>query len=172
VGKAKGKKGHHKESLELINAHGTPLGWSTGTIGRAALVARFHAGGLPSRSHKALRDMLPVEQKVTIQLAAVLRLANALDTAHDGHIRRVKIENVDAPKRRTNGFLRKPLKLGPNEALVIGAEGFVGGSATAQAVAAERYLLETVLRRPVVVKAMKSAPVRRGANVMPGVSGP
>jgi CHAD domain-containing protein len=172
VGKAKGKKGHHKESLELINGHGTPLGWSTGTIGRAALVARFHAGGLPSRSHKALRDMLPVEQKVTIQLAAVLRLANALDTAHDGHIRRVKIENVDAPKRRTDGFLRKPLKLGPNEALVIGAEGFVAGSATAQAVAAERYLLETVLRRPVVVKAMKSAPVRRGANVMPGVSGP
>ena len=27
VGKAKGNKGHHKESLELIKAHGTPLGW-------------------------------------------------------------------------------------------------------------------------------------------------
>ncbi len=172
VGKAKGNKGHHKESLELIKGHGTPLGWSTGTIGRAALVARFHAGGLPSRSHKALRDLLPVEQRVTIQLAAVLRLANAFDIAHDGHIRRVKIENVDAPKRRTNGFLRKPVKLGPNEALIIGADGFVAGSATAQAVAAERYLLETVLRRPVVVKAMKSAPPRRVANVTPVASGP
>ena len=171
VGKAKGNKGHHKESLELIKGHGTPLGWSTGTIGRAALVARFHAGGLPSRSHKALRDMLPVEQKVTIQLAAVLRLANAFDTAHDGHIRRVKIENLDVPKRRTNGFLRKPVKLGPNEALIVRADGFVAGSATAQAVAAERYLLETVLRRPVVVKAMKSKPTRRVANV-PLVSSP
>jgi CxxC motif-containing protein (DUF1111 family) len=30
------------------------------------------------------------------------------------------------------------------------------GSSTAQAIAAERYLLETVLRRPVVVKAMKN----------------
>jgi argininosuccinate synthase len=64
-------------------------------------------------------------------------------------------------KRRTNGFLRRPAKLGPNEALIIDAEGFVAGSTTAQAVAAERYLLETVLRRPVVVRAMKSTAPRR-----------
>jgi len=131
-------------------------------------VARFHAGALPTRSHKALRDLLPDEQKTTIQLAAVLRLANALDSAHDGHIRRVKFENasianVNTAKRRTTGFLRKPAGLGPNEALVIAAEGFEAGSPTAQAVAAERYLLETVLRRPVVVKPMKSASPRRTA---------
>ena len=161
VGKGKGNKGHHKESSELIKGHGTPLGWTTEIMTRAAIVARFHAGALPSRSHKALRDMLPEEQKITIQLAAILRLANAFDNAHDGHIRRVKIENVDAARRRTNGFLRKAVRLGPNEALIIGAEGFVPGSATAQATAAERYLLETVLRRPVVVKAMKSAEPRR-----------
>jgi len=38
------------------------------------------------------------------------------------------------------------------EALVIGAEGYAPSSPTAQTVAAERYLLETVLRRPVIVK--------------------
>jgi len=108
-----------------------------------------------------LRDLLPDEQGITIQLAAILRLANAFDTAHDGHIRRLKIENLNTGKRRTNGFLQKPAKLRPNQAVVIAAEGFVAGSATAQAVAAERYLLETVLRRPVVVKAMKSAGPRR-----------
>jgi len=155
VGKAKGGKRHHKTSLDLIKAHGTPLGWKPENMARAAIVARFHAGALPTRSHKSLRDLLPDEQKTSIQLAAILRLANAFDVAHDGHIRRVKIENVDAGKRRANGFLRKPAKLGPNEALVIAAEGFVAGSPTAQAVAAERYLLETVLRRPVVVKAMR-----------------
>ena len=128
---------------------------------RAAIVARFHAGALPSRSHKALRDLLAGEQKITIQLAAILRLANAFDAAHDGHIRRVKIENPEVGKRRTNGFLRRPTKLGPNEALIIDAEGFLAGSTTAQAVAAERYLLETVLRRPVVVRAMKNAAPRR-----------
>jgi hypothetical protein len=160
VGKINGNKGHHKESQTLIQAHGTPLGWQAENMARAAIIARFHCGALPTRSHKALRDLLPGEQKITIQLSAILRLANALDVAHDGQIRRVRIENTAAQsgsrKRRTNGFLRKPAKLAPNEALVIAAEGFTDGTATAQAVAAERYLLETVLRRPVVVRAMKS----------------
>jgi CHAD domain-containing protein len=164
VGKTKGDKRHHKESFELIRGHGTPLGWKPEIMARAAVVARFHAGGLPSRSHKALCDLMPDEQKITIQLAAILRVANAFDNAHDGHIRRVKIENVDERKRRTNGFLRKTANLAPHEALVIAAEGFVAGSATAQAIAAERYLLETVLRRPVLVRAAKTAAPRRVAN--------
>jgi CHAD domain-containing protein len=164
VGKAKGNKGHHKESLELIKGHGTPLGWKVETMTRAAIVARFHAGGLPSRSHKALRDLLPDEQRTTIQLAAILRLANAFDVAHDGHIRRVEFENIlqsAKGSKRTNGFLRKTTRPGPNEALIIAAEGFVPGSSTAQAIAAERYLLETVLRHPVIVKAMRNPEPRR-----------
>ena len=172
VGKSKANKGHHKESLELIKAHGTPLGWEPGNMARAALVARFHCGALPTRSHKALRDLMPEEQKLTIQLAAILRLANALDVTHDGHIRRTEIENaVTQPNhrsRRTNGFLRKPAKLAPHEALVIAADGFVPNSSTAQAVAAERYLLETVLRRPVVVKAMKPSSSPRQIANQPG----
>ena len=161
VGRAKGNKGHHKASLELIKGHGTPLGWKAENMQRAAIVARFHCGALPTRSHKALRDLLPDEQRITIQLAAILRLANALDATHDGHIRRIRIENATAGKRRTNGFLRKPVSLAKNEALVIGAEGYAPGSATAQAIAAERYLLETVLRRPVVVQAMRGPVVVR-----------
>jgi hypothetical protein len=141
------------------------LGWRPENMARAALVARFHCGALPTRSHKALRDLLPDERKITIQLAAVLRLVNALDAVHDGLIRHLRIENAAAQakdrKRRSNGFLRKPAKLGPNEALVIAAEGFVPNSPTAQAVAGERYLLETVLRRSVVIKAVKSPAARR-----------
>jgi HD superfamily phosphodiesterase len=163
VGKSQGNKGHHKESLELIKSHGTPLGWMPETMARAALVARFHAGALPARSHKTLRDLLPDEQRITIQLAAILRLANALDAAHDGHIRSVRIENALAPKRRTNGFLRKPPALGRNEPLVIVAEGYAPGSPTAQTIAAERYLLETVLRRPVVVKPATNSFRRTGS---------
>jgi len=165
VGKAKGNKGHHKVSQELIKAHGTPLGWSAESMQRAAIVARFHSGALPTRSHKALRDLLPDEQKIVVRLSAILRLANALDTTHDGHIRRVQIENVPVQSRvrghRTNGFLRKPATLATNEALVIAADGYVPGSPAAQTIAAERYLLETVLRRPVVVRAMKSTVVGR-----------
>jgi len=153
VGKSKGNKGHHKESFELIKKHDVPLGWKPETVARAALVARFHCGALPSRSHTALRDLLPEEQKLVIRLSAVLRLANALDSSHDGHVQRLRIENAAADqKRRSNGFVRKPSALGRNEALAIAAEGYTDGTATAQAVAAERYLLETVLRRPVVVR--------------------
>jgi CHAD domain-containing protein/HD superfamily phosphodiesterase len=154
VGKSQGNKGHHKASLDLIKSHGTPLGWNPETMARAAVVARFHAGALPTRSHNTLRDLLPEEQRITIQLAAILRLANALDAAHDGNVRSVKIENALASKRRTNGFLRKPPALGRNEALIIAADGYTPGSPTARTIAAERYLLETVLRRPVVVRPM------------------
>jgi CHAD domain-containing protein len=160
VGKSQGDKGHHKASLELIRAHGTPLGWSEAGMQRAAIVARFHCGALPAPRQKVLRDLLPGEQQVIVRLAAVLRLANALDAAHDGHIRHVRIENpvlLDYRKRRTNGFPRKAPALGRNEALIIAAEGYVPGSPTAQTIAAERFLLETVLRRPVVVRPLKTA---------------
>jgi len=143
VGKSEGQKGHHKTSSDLIQRHGNPLGWKAADLQRAAIVARFHRGALPSRRHKALRDLLPDERKATIQLAAILRLANALDAAHDGHIHRIEIES--------NG-----LRTNKNQALVIAAEGYSHLAPSAQTVAAERHLLETVLRRPVVVRAIKN----------------
>jgi exopolyphosphatase/guanosine-5'-triphosphate,3'-diphosphate pyrophosphatase len=146
VGKSKGNKGHHKASLELIKAHGTPLGWKTEDMQRAAIVARFHCGALPTRSHKTLRDLLPNEQKITIQLAAILRLANALDASHDGHIRRVQVE-ADSAERT-----------GPPNCVTIAAEGYSARSDTARAVAAERYLLETLLRRPALIRPMNMSP--------------
>jgi CHAD domain-containing protein len=177
VGKSKGNKGHHKASQEMIKAHSTPLGWNAQDMQRAATVARFHSGALPTPSHNALRDLLPDEQKTIIQLAAIVRLANAFDASHDGHIRRIEIENGQSESsrigsgklggearrsRRTNGFLQKPaVGLAKNEALIIAAGGYTPGSPTAQTIAAERHLLETMLGRPVIVRAMKNLTVRR-----------
>jgi CHAD domain-containing protein len=162
VGKSKGDKGHHKTSYDMIRAHGNPLGWKPADLQRAALVARFHRGALPTRKHKDLRDLLPDEQKATIQLAAILRLANALDAAHDGHIRRIQIEN---------GHLRaNQISAKGNEAVVIGAEGYSPLSASAQTIAAERHLLEIVLHRPVVVKPMKV--VTRQARARRAIANP
>lgn len=157
VGKSKGNKGHHKESFELINQHGIPLGWKAENLKRAAVVARFHCGALPTRSRTDLRALLPEEQKAIIRLAAILRLANALDSGHDGRVRRLKIQNVPGSEKRcTNGLLHKAPRLAKNVALVIAADGYAEGSPTAQAVAAERYLLETVMRRPIIVKASRA----------------
>jgi CHAD domain-containing protein/HD superfamily phosphodiesterase len=162
VGKSKGQKGHHKTSFDLIKAHGKPLGWKPADLQRAAIVARFHRGALPTRTHKALRDLLPNEQKGTIQLAAILRLANALDAGHDGHIRRIQIESSELTaksnrKQHSNGFVRRPLSIAHNQALVIAAEGYSALIPSAQMIAAERHLLETVLHRPVLIKPLKRA---------------
>lgn len=165
VGKSEGEKGHHKTSLKLIRKHENPLGWNESDLQRAAIVARFHRGALPTRKHKSLRDLLPDEQKTTIQLAAILRLANALDAGHNAHIRRLQIQNgsrrngqIRAEKRRkkpSDGFLRKPVGLAPHEALIIAAEGYTPLGSSAQTIAAERHLLETVLHRPVMIKPMR-----------------
>lgn len=160
VGKSQGNKGHHKASRDLIRTHEAPLGWPVETMQRAAVVARFHCGALPIRSHKNLRDLLPDEQKRIVRLAAILRLANAFDASHDGHIRRVKIESAistNGSRRRVNGFVHKAPALARNQPLIIDADGYVPGSPTAQTIAAERYLLETVLKRPVVVRAASAA---------------
>jgi CHAD domain-containing protein len=163
VGKARGAKGHHKESQALIQAHAAPLGWNPETLQRASVIARFHAGALPVRSHKVLRDLLPDEQKTIIRLAAILRLANAFDTEHDGRIRQLKIEMPAAQSLRSfsrnggrNGFRGNPLPSARIEAVVIGAEGYLPRSVTAQRIAAERYLLETIVKRPIVVKPVKT----------------
>ena len=147
VGKSSGEKGHHKTSFDMIRAHGTPLGWKPAELQRAAIVARFHRGALPTRRHKLLRDLLPDEQKVAIQLAAILRLANALDAGHDGHIRRIQIEG---DQLRARG----------NEALLIAAEGYSPLGPSARAIAAERHLLENVLHRPVMIRPTKSQQIR------------
>ncbi|MCU1301134.1 MAG: hypothetical protein JWQ87_1418 [Candidatus Sulfotelmatobacter sp.] len=160
VGKSKGEKNHHKKSFKLLEAHGNPLGWNAAEFRRAAIVARFHRGALPTRRHKLLRDLLPDEQHASIQLAAILRLSNAMDAAHDGHIRRVQIGNVGSDKekhraRRTAGFLLKPQVLNRNEPLVVAADGYNPFGPSAQAIAAERHLLETVLHRALIVRALK-----------------
>jgi CHAD domain-containing protein/HD superfamily phosphodiesterase len=158
VGKSKGERGHHKASFDLIRAHGNPLGWKPADLHRAAIVARFHRGALPTRKHKTLRDLLPDEQKGTIQLAAILRLANALDAGHDGQIRRVQIEDVEI--KNHNG-----------EALTITAEGYSPLARSAQTIAGERHLLETILHRPILLKAPRIPAQSRKAKARHGVKG-
>jgi hypothetical protein len=147
--------------MKMIQKHGAPIGWKPADLQRAAIVARFHCGALPTRKHKSLRDLLPDEQKGIIQLAAILRLANAFDAKHDGRIKRIHVENVldnvgGSGIRRTAGLLRKAPVLPKNAPLILAAEGYLPFGASAQTIAAERHLLETVLHRAVIIRAMKN----------------
>ena len=165
VGKSQGEKDHQKKSVDLIRKQGSPLGWNQADLLRASIVARFHRGVLPTRKHKLLRDLLPDEQKAMIQLAAILRLANAFDAAHDGRIVRLhlqqrqnnstRLRHMSNPKQPANGLPHRALALSAHEPLIIAAEGYSPVGSPAQTIAAERYLLETVLHRPVIVKPAK-----------------
>jgi exopolyphosphatase/pppGpp-phosphohydrolase len=165
IGKSRGEKDHQKKSVDLIRKHGSPLGWNEADLLRAAIVARFHRGVLPTRKHKLLRDLLPDEQKATIQLAAILRMANAFDVTHDGCVVRLhlqqrqnngnRLRHTNNRKQSANGLPRRALALSAHEPLTIAAEGYSPMGPAAQTIAAERHLLETVLRRPVIVKPVK-----------------
>ena len=164
IGKSLGEKGHHKASIDLIHGYRAPLGWSENDLRQAAIIARFHRGALPTGKHRLLRDLRPDQQKAIIQLSAILRLANAFDSAHDGRILRLELRapEVLGSKLHQSG-VRRRARHGPvrgslvpaTEPLTIAAEGYSPSNATARAIAAERHLLETVLRRPVIVKAAK-----------------
>jgi exopolyphosphatase/guanosine-5'-triphosphate,3'-diphosphate pyrophosphatase len=178
VGKSKQKSGHHKASFKWIRNHDVPLGWKTEDLRRAAIVARYHSGALPTGRHKALRELPLPEKKMTIQLAAILRLANALDAAHDGRIRRVRLENqlpdthprnpIRSPGERNSSHLGSGSKA-KHRVITIAVEGYARFGRNARAIAAERHLLETVLRRPVFVKRMNSPLGKRKHRLGPQV---
>src|SRR5207245_6121555 len=111
------------------------LGCSEQALPPAERVARYHCGALPHSRHKAF-PILPVEQQLkAVQLAAILRLANAFDAARDGHISRLQAQTK-------NGML------------CIYAQGYSPFGRVAENVAAARHLLELALRRPLIVRSL------------------
>jgi CHAD domain-containing protein len=133
VGRSQGDKGHHKSTYRLVRRLAPPLGWTTRQLSLAAVVARYHRGALPRRGQKPLHDLSAVERQEVTQLAGILRLANAFDSAGDGRIGPVKVQ-------ANNGFP------------IIAAQGYSPRDRRAEDIAAARHLLETVWRRPILVK--------------------
>jgi len=135
VGKARGDGGHQKESFRMIRGLAQPLGWSAREMELAAVVARYHCGALPRPRGKTLQRLELFDRRVAVQLAGVLRLANALDLRDD----REPALQV-AVRDRT---------------VMVLTAGYSALDRSAEEVAAARHLLETVLRRPVLVRGMR-----------------
>ena len=81
VGKAKGAENHQKNSYRMIRELARPLGWSAREQELAAVVARYHRGALPRPRGKTMQLLELPDRPIAMELAGVLRLANALDTA-------------------------------------------------------------------------------------------
>jgi len=140
IGRAGGKKGHHKKTERMVAELRQLAGWSRPDIATMARVARYHRGTLPHRTK--LRDV-PLNQRNQIRLlAGILRLANALDADHHGSVQRLAVS-------RSEGFV------------VVRALGLVADSSLANTIAEARHLLEITFGLPVLVRPMRKGRRRR-----------
>ena len=139
VGRSKNEKGHHKTSYRMIRDLLPPLGWRATDLLYAGIVARYHRGALPRPGQNALQGMSSKRRQEISRLAAILRLANAFDADRDQRIQRLQVVNAKEK----------------NRALLIAAQGYSPRDNQAETIAAARHLLETVYRRPIMVKPLK-----------------
>lgn len=135
VGLSKRQKDHQKISYRMIQKLHPPLGLSQENLGFAAAIARYHRGVLPRGGQKPLAGMTPAQRQTTVKLAGVIRLANAFDADRSGSIRRLQLHEE-------------------GRILTVAAQGYNSRSRIAQDIAAARHLLETVLHRPIMIKAL------------------
>lgn len=91
VGGFVGNRAHHKHSYYLIS-NSEIFGLRREELQIVALVARYHRRGLPDASHPEY-TMLPRDSRMVVsKLAAILRVADALDRGHAQQIRDVQTE--------------------------------------------------------------------------------
>ena len=141
VGRAETTKGHHKAAYRLISCLDPPLGWTRDEIERVAILARYHCGAEPRAKHQAY-SALPAEGQVLVRtLAGVLRVADALDEAHDGSVRRLEVRNG-------------------GDYLLLRAAGWEETEQHAAILGGRKHLLESAIEKPIIVR---SAPVRDAA---------
>jgi CHAD domain-containing protein len=133
VGRSKKEKNHHKATYNLIRRLTPPLSWSEEKLRWVGIVARYHRGALPQAGQKTLMGLSESQRLSIIKLAGILRLANAFDSDRNGRIQRLEVHEQ-------NGILE------------IAAQGYSPRDQMAEGIAAARHLLETVYRRPVIVK--------------------
>lgn len=87
VGWVEGQRAHHKRSARMIRQNLVP-GQDVPAELRAyaALVARYHRRRAPSHRQRRFAALDATEQRAVRQLAALLRLADALDYSHTGAV--------------------------------------------------------------------------------------
>jgi exopolyphosphatase/guanosine-5'-triphosphate,3'-diphosphate pyrophosphatase len=83
-------RAHHKHSQYLLAASQI-FGLSADETDVVANVARYHRGSLPQRSHLAYLELDQHERLLVNKLAAILRVANALDAEHLQKVQDVRI---------------------------------------------------------------------------------
>ena len=82
-------EGHHKHSFHLILNSELP-GFERGQLQLLANVARYHRGSPPKDKHDHYRELTVDDRRRVAKLAAILRLALALDRTHQQNVGEVR----------------------------------------------------------------------------------
>jgi CHAD domain-containing protein len=147
VGRSKGTGGHLKRGYRMISKLKPPLGWSAEELRCVAAVARYHRGGLPQKGDSYVVGLSAKRRSGLLPIMGILRLANAFDSAHDGKVTRISVQQQD-------GMLN------------VYGQGLEEISPTAEGLAGARYLLEAtsglaIRIRPLLAKPATSSRVAR-----------
>jgi exopolyphosphatase/guanosine-5'-triphosphate,3'-diphosphate pyrophosphatase len=91
IGTFLGFKRHHKHALYLLSNSELP-GLSPTEMLVVANIARYHRKNIPRENHPEFMQLSEGDRERTTTLAAILRVANALDRSHIQKVRRVRVE--------------------------------------------------------------------------------
>jgi exopolyphosphatase/guanosine-5'-triphosphate,3'-diphosphate pyrophosphatase len=89
-----GLRGHHKHSQYILSVADV-FGLSREDMAVVANVARYHRRAAPQRSHLPYMALDAATRVVVNKLAAILRVANALDADHLQKVREVRVLQED-----------------------------------------------------------------------------
>lgn len=88
-------KRHHKHTLYLLSQSELP-GFTDEEMQVVANVARYHRKSSPKDKHEPYMRLAPKERDTVVKLAAVLRIADALDREHNQNVEEVALERRGA----------------------------------------------------------------------------
>ena len=116
-----------------------PAGWTKTEWEIAAQVVRYQRGPIPQQKHKSFSRLEETDQKAVCALAGVLRLARTLRKCGLGIPAGLRLEKS-------------------SDAFIVHVPGLVVSEDAVSRLASGKYLLETLLEKPLILRAAPPAP--------------
>jgi CHAD domain-containing protein len=135
IGSALDSSSPQKAARAFLQDLHPPPSWTAEEWNLLTLVVRYHRGVQPKEKHKAFARLIPADQIAISAMAGVLRLARVL--------------------RKCGIVTAKGLRVEKSvDAILISAAGLGDSEEIAARLAVGKHLLETVVGRPVILRAL------------------
>lgn len=176
VGRAKGAKNLQKKSYRMIHRLDRPLGIEPREWELAAATVRYHRGSLPRPRGKAMQRVDLGDRPTAMLLAGILRLAVALTPrkSHDLHrpiAKQAIAAKVAVIHRQDDEARRVDVNL-DNDLIILRVAGYSALDSCALGVAGARHLLETALKRAILVRPLRTLASRPSTRSSVRISQP